>query len=396
MRSNSFSRYLFYFSLLILFLDSMYAYFLWNINTDYLTVFVFLLGVIYHLTSKEGLFNKKMCLVACFFFLASQIWTVLDLPIKYSIVQLFKTGILYMVLILPVFRKREVLKLLTISYGIIMGCSLVVYLLCMMIDFPSFGYLSFNDGKYEFINHLLYIQPTSIFDLFRFNSIFLEPGHIATIASYLLFANEYDFKHNKYLIPILLAIVFSLSLAGFMLTAFGYLFFLMQTNASMKKMRKIIVYVLILGSVFYLISNYNDGSNVINEVVLSRLELDEEKGIAGNNRFSAGLERHFENAVRSGEIITGIGANKYEIVTEESDFSAAGYKVYLLRDGIIGTALVFMFYFLIARVGPYKRKLYLMLLLYVLSFLQRAYPEWWAWILPFVCCGFKMRNVIKE
>lgn len=395
MKSNNFCRYLFYFSLLILFFDSMYAYFLWNINTDYLTVFVFLLGILYHLNNREVSFHKNICLMASFLFLASQIWAITGLPISYSIMQLIKTGVLYMVLILPVDRKKEILKLLTTSYGVIMGCSLVAYMLCMTIGLPSFGNLSFNNGQYEFINHLLYIQPISI-DFFRFNSIFLEPGHVATIASYFLFANEYDFRHNKFLIPILIAIIFSFSLAGYILTAFGYCFFLMQTSSNLKIIRKIVIYVSILVSVFYLISNFNAGSNVINEAVLSRLELDEEKGIVGNNRFSSGVERYFENAINSGEIITGIGAENYNMVTEERDFSAAGYKVYMLRNGIIGTVLVFMFYFLIARTGPYKRKLFLMLLLYVLSFLQRAYPEWWAWILPFMCCGIEMRNVIKK
>ncbi len=396
MKSNYFCRYLFYFSLLILFFDSMYAYFLWNINTDYLTVFVFLLGILYHLNNREVSFHKNICLMASFLFLASQIWAITGLPISYSIMQLIKTGVLYMVLILPVDRKKEILKLLTTSYGVIMGCSLVAYLLWMTIGLPSFGYLSFNNGQYEFINHLLYILPASSYDLFRFNSIFLEPGHVAMIASYLLFANEYDFRHNKFLIPILLAIIFSLSLAGYILTTFGYCFFLMQTSSSLKKIRKIIIYVLLLISVFYLISNFNSGLNVINEVVLSRLELDAEKGIVGNNRFSLGVDMHYDNAVYSGEILTGLGAEKYEMVTEERDFSAAGYKVYMLRNGVIGTILIFLFYYLVARSGPYKRKLYLMLLLYALSFLQRAYPEWWAWILPFVCCGFKTRCLIKE
>lgn len=137
-------------------------------------------------------------------------------------------------------------------------------------------------------------------------------------------------------------------------------------------------------SAYYFALEYNQGDNVLNEAIVERLQYDEEKGIAGNNRTSEVVDIYFEDAIRFNEIWNGWGAEEYlSVVEADPEFVGAGYKVFLLRDGIVGAILIFLFYFLLARVGPQKKKLYLMLLLYAFCFLQRAYPTWEAWIFPF-------------
>lgn len=387
MRSNKFFRYLFFFSLLLLFYDSMYAYFLWNIKTDYITVFAFFSGILYHIIYRQVGFNRKKYLVASLFFLVSMLYAD-SINSGILILRLLKTAVLYMVLTITIDRKKELLKIITTSFSVIMGVSIVAFFLGMIVNLPSFGSLSFNDGQYEFTNYLLYIKPYSVLDIYRFNSIFLEPGHVAMIAAYLLFANDFDFKHNKYLIPIFIAVVVSLSLAGYVLVVAGYLLSLFPKSKKRGRLQKLFYFALLLLSVYYLASVDNGGSNVLNDTIFSRLQYDTEKGIVGNNRTTAVADVYFEEAIKSGEIITGYGRKEYnEIVNSEEFFGGAGYKIYMLKNGIIGTILVFMFYLFVAEAGPNKKKLRLMLLLYSFSFLQRAYPEWWAWILPFVCCG---------
>lgn len=392
MSSNKFYRYLFFFALLLLFYDSMYAYFLWNIKTDYITIFAFLAGILYHMSCRQVVLNRKKYLVASLFFLVSMLYAE-SINSGIVLLRLLKTAVLYMVLTVSNDRKKELLQIVTISFSVIMGVSLVAFFLGMIVNLPSFGSLSFNDGQYEFTNYLLYIKPYSVLDIYRFNSIFLEPGHVAMIAAYLLFANDYDFKHNKYLIPIFVSVVVSLSLAGYVLVVAGYVLSLFQKSKKRGRLQKLFYFALLLLSVHYLASVDNGGSNVLNDTIFSRLQYDSEKGIVGNNRTTAVADVYFEEALKSGEIITGYGRKEYnEIVNSEEFFGGAGYKIYMLKNGIIGTILVFMFYLFVAEAGPNKKKLRLMLLLYSFSFLQRAYPEWWAWILPFVCSGVEIHN----
>jgi len=103
--------------------------------------------------------------------------------------------------------------------------SLLLFVLLLFQDItPPLGYISYDailDGKEietaysEYANYLLLIK--GVFYDIRFNSIFLEPGHLGMISSFMLFANGYNFKKKECWV-ILFAIILSLSLAGYVLT----------------------------------------------------------------------------------------------------------------------------------------------------------------------------------
>jgi hypothetical protein len=69
-----------------------------------------------------------------------------------------------------------------------------------------------------------------------------------------------------------------------MLTLIGYLFVLLTRGQSSKK--KLFTIIFIVLGVYLFGTYYNEGNNVLNETILSRLQSDEERGFSGNNRNS--------------------------------------------------------------------------------------------------------------
>lgn len=133
----------------------------------------------------------------------------------------------------------------------------------------------------------------------------------------------------------------------------------------------IITWFALLGAQFY-----NDGDNMMNELILSRLQYDKEKGLTGNDRSSQASDNIFYRVVSSGNILFGDPSVK--------DMTGAGYKVFIVNKGLIPALLFFIFYFSIA----YNRKKHgyskFFVLLIVLTFLQAAYPASYSWIVPFL------------
>ena len=76
---------------------------------------------------------------------------------------------------------------------------------------------------------------------------------------------------------------------------------------------------------------------------------------------------------------------QYKKYTENQYIQGAGYKLYLMKYGIIGTFLIFLFYYTIYRKSQNRKLMCSMLIVYILAFLQRAYPFWTSWIMIFTC-----------
>lgn len=55
-----------------------------------------------------------------------------------------------------------------------------------------------------------------------------------------------------------------------------------------------LLYVVLLLPVYYIGISYNDGDNQVNNLIISRLMPDKEKGFSGNNRVSEDFDIYFE------------------------------------------------------------------------------------------------------
>lgn len=219
--------------------------------------------------------------------------------------------------------------------------------------------------QYYFENHYLYlvdktwfIRPFSDIPSFvRFNSIFLEPGYLAILMMFLLFINKFDLKDHRNKVY-LVTLILTLSLAGFIMTILAFIAHKMQY--SRKRISILVGIGLSLFVAYSFFSEYNEGKNVINEAIISRLEVDKDKGIAGNNRTSEAMDEQYTSFLASPDVVFGLRkSNMLEF--------GVGYKAYLLKNGLIGMVLFIVFLLWIARLKNNYRSFVLMAL-YLLMF----------------------------
>ena len=164
-----------------------------------------------------------------------------------------------------------------------MFIGVLLYLANLVVSLPSLGVIKSDYGNIEisaglFKNYIAYIKPldsASTYSFLRFNGPFIEPGDLGCTAAFMLMAARFDFKRYDKLIWILIALIVSMSLAGYLLTIIAY-FFVLFSQKRISKMTMIVTIMCFLG-IYYLGSYYNGGDNVFNEAILSRLQSDEEK-----------------------------------------------------------------------------------------------------------------------
>lgn len=223
--------------------------------------------------------------------------------------------------------------------------------------------------------------------VYRFNGPFLEPGHQAMISCLLLFANKYNFKDCKYLWILLIAIIISFSLAGYVLLVLGYMFLKVHSVS------KVVLFAISLLIAGYVVTDvWNDGDNPVNVLIFERLEYDKDKGITGNNRTIEATDDYFYRCVKDGTIVLGIRGKD----VGKNNVRGAGYKIYLLNYGLVSLIIISIFYLLLIPPRSDKRYAYFFFLLLSIVFLQRAYPYWYSWMFPYVIgIGVTVKNRIK-
>ena len=218
-------------------------------------------------------------------------------------------------------------------------------------------------------------------------SVFLEPGHLGMIASFLLFGNSFKLK-NKYVLMIFISTLLTFSLAAYLLCFISYMSLLFFKNNRILSF----FFITFLFSLVYITSiKYNNGSNIINNLVIDRLMFDGEQ-ISGWNRFTDNFNDYYDNFITSPESLFGIGQN--ELVNLFPNRVSIGYKTYIIAYGLVGLLILFAFYFSLAL--KYRKKItFILLLIYSLSFLQRPYAVWDVQILIFICALPYINNLNK-
>lgn len=247
------------------------------------------------------------------------------------------------------------------------------------VEFPGwpiqFGDLDVN-FSYIFFNYGVLLRGLSdVAENVRFQSVFLEPGYLGTLLAFLLYANKYDFKqwYNK---VFAVALILTFSLAGYITSIAGYTFFLFLHGRSIGKFTIGLLFIL---AIFYGAQSYNGGNNVVNELIVNRLQFDQELGISGNNRFSDKTRDYYDYYMSRGGLWTG-ATN----VSDVTDISGAGYMRFFITNGIIAAIFYLLFYLCLARSSYNRRYGNGFVLLVVLTFLQAAYPSSFSWLIPFI------------
>lgn len=228
---------------------------------------------------------------------------------------------------------------------------------------------------YDFPNYFLYIQLKYTGALAgAFSGYCIEPGYLSLLCVCLLFIAKFNLKDKRTFIFII-AIIFSMSLGGYILMIVGYMmvYFMKRKKHMAKTLFGGALIVLVLYALFVYISQLDNGNNVIAQEILSRLAFDSDKGIAGNNRENAIAEIIIDKFFYSDAIWWGIGEEKW--VTDaymQEGFDACSWRIFVVKYGAIYTAFAIVLILKYCK-DVSKSEIYIPLLtVYLLDFIQHA------------------------
>lgn len=359
----------------------MFAWFLWGL----IPIQVIFLNVIFSgvfFFSSINLFSlNKSNLISIIFLISIQLYVVMDLNANGMIIAMLHAAILSCVLLLKDKIKIDLFNFFTCSFSIILSISIFTWILFLIgISLPNYS-IDFNNGNYYYYNYYFFLLNYADIDLPipRFSSIFLEPGHLGMITSFLLYANQFDFKRKE------VWILFVATLLTFSLAAYVLLLLSVLILAFFKSKRPMLNLLLLLAFLFAFYSYFSildNGDNVVNNLILERLQVNDGE-VSGNNRSSAELDIYFEQFINSTNAFFGIGPTKYTDLFSGIGTGNAGYKVFISTYGLIGTTLLFILYIAITSYNPSKLSI-MLLIIYIFSFLQRAYALWDVELLIFI------------
>jgi hypothetical protein len=327
------------------------------------------------LNSSKITFSKLIIIFFCVLLFSEQILPHFKLTSAISAIRQILT--ISFVLIMHNEEKRKIIRLTTTIYAWIVGISLVFYIFIVFCGFQFpytvIKYPNIVTTYPDFRNYIFLINSNgyNIFD--RFRSVFTEPGHLGMISALMLYANSYRLKKKSVFIVFISALM-SFSLAAYVLLIIGYFIyeFINGKKIYAKLAKIILVITLLAGSGIYIYTKYSD--SLISQLIISRLEYDEDKGIAGNNRNSLFFDNYYEKEFyKDASIyIFGVGDDYF---MKNLAGKTSSYKVFIVKYGLTGIVLLFIFYLSIVYESKSKL-LFGLFVLYCASFWQRPYALW--------------------
>ena len=229
------------------------------------------------------------------------------------------------------------------------------------------------------------IDQRSFLEIFpRFHSVFLEPGHLGS-ACVLLLLTQYGNWKKWYNIILLIATLMTFSLAAYVLLTITI--FLNLWLQGKDVLYKLLTVVLMLTVVTIASFYYNNGNNLLHDLIILRLEVYDGE-MVGNNRTSEDFETEFDNYITSSDVLTGRDMPK--------DISGnSGYKVFIYENGFIGLVLVLLLYVSSMWYATNYKALIATYIIAVLAFIVRGYPLWYSNFIPLYIMAYMNKNEIR-
>lgn len=389
--SNALSYYYFFIiAFILIFFQTLQVYFFWGLVRYVIIqslVFVSIILLIslgklkIRKTTNQQLFSIFLLWIVFLYCMLTNNWqeNLLDTVI------LLEISIL---ILLPYYIKKDLYKCLLNCFVYLNTISLFFWFL-MLAGVPLPNTYAEN-MDYKFYNYYFFLFDTDYeFWIFpRYSGVFSEPGHVSMISAFFLYINR--FKWNSFHTIVLLTVVLmSFSLAGYLLAFVSYVLHLILNFKEKKKI--IIVVLLSLGFLGYTIYSFNDGDNVMNELILSRLEYDD-GDIKGNNRESASFEGVYHWFLDRGNLLFGEGAR---ILKKWNVEQTASWRDFFVRFGILGLILTGLLYILILSSNRSKAALGF-LFIYFVSFLQRPHALYLYELVLFILAMTVIENSKKR
>jgi hypothetical protein len=273
--------------------------------------------------------------------------------------------------------KIKVFDFLTKGMGILLGVSLFFYVSHLLgLPLPS-STIGVSTLGYTGINYYFFLTNLELIDFYRFRSIFAEPGHLTMGLMLLLFANKFNMR-NKWVVVLMLAQLFTLSLAGVVAIGFSLLVYSFSRQINTLVPRLIIGAVIVFS--FFFVGSLGE-DDLLYLAIVSRLTVNENTGrLHGNNRTDADTDAFYEKYSETSDFFFGLGNETTSAIVSEG---GAGYKIFLIRFGLISAVFVLAFYLAFAlNYRQYEVFCFFLLLMLLLS--QNAYPFWFCVVFTFI------------
>lgn len=337
--------------------------------------------------------NQIRYVVFSFLIYIAKIYTMYLIKGSFDLIGMCNQAVLpvtvYLMLCIQDIEKKSVLSYITKWLGLILIPGIILYLVSFFITLPDFGIIQTDYGGNFYgepcHNYLFYIKQIHLgaTGMYRFNGPFIEPGDLGCVSAFLLYATNFDFKKYKYLWAVFASLILTFSLAGYILTLFGYAAILMtQNKLSAKKLLTGFIFVLI---VINFGTYYNDGDNYVNNSILSRLQDDDLSLNSANGRLSTQKLEFFYSMFENPNILF-FGYDKNTMSFLNNEFGAgAGFYSIVLSIGLVGVILYILPYLYITFSAQNKRYA-LLFFVFLILYLYQRFDLFWISII--LCYSF--------
>lgn len=358
---------LYAFSLFIYFLQSLYAWFLWgDLFKSIVLLFCFFCCYFNRTNNREvynGNSNKKLIIVFLFVVLFNSVIGEGFFPLARVI---FQTFIFYDILCLKSIAKKGLFEYYANLFGWLSLLSIIGWIL--FLNGVSLPHSRLVDGVYGYIfeNYYLFLYNEHLMYP-RFCCVFLEPGQYAMIAVVILHLYKFRLKSIP-LIALFVSLLFTLSLAGYLIMALSLFYYYFRPKHIWK-------FAVIVGAVILLFNHFRTetlGDNAINDKIIERLIITDGE-MAGNNRNSEDYIAYYQKFLSSDQLLLG---DRGQSMKNKWNGGNAGYRVYIVTNGVLGTFFTFLVFYLLYLESKNKKGAWMLLLIEILLFLQASVPFW--------------------
>ena len=376
---------------LFVFLNSICPWLTWSIDFRIFWVISTLLFTIFYLRHQHYFVHiTKRKLMPLFLFLLI-IWIQRGTFMAF----LFGIGLWWCVLVILLLKREYqiiLIHFITKWTSLIVGVSLLFYFLHLLgipLPYTNISYSESLSYSEPFQNYFFFIKLSNSY---RFQSIFLEPGHLTLVLAPLLFLHGYNIR-NKYVVVLLVAQIFTFSLAGYITLFFGIIWNTFFNNSANKK-SKHFLFVSVVIIVCIIVLNILFSENIFKILILDRLQVHNGQ-ILGYNRTNELFDVIYDNFLKSNRLLYGEPTKMEDLFLGHG---VAGYKVFILNYGVIGFVLGLLCYIYPIVLSKNKKTSigFTALLLLLLS--QNAYPLWWVFLIFLIvgACYFESDQLYNK
>lgn len=374
---HSLSETLFVIGVTLAFYESLHPWILWSLGA-YAYILSAICLISYVLISKtliiEPEYNKGHILLFCTYTILSVYLFFVSPSVTFT--HFISVAILIIIFYI-IFKAdgtllKKTLEVISKSMACILIVSIFGFFLYIIGFSLPYSSVTFGDDLYSFLNYYFFLtsDSSSLILIPRFQSIFLEPSHMAIAATFLLMTECGNWK-RWYNIILLISIIISFSLEAYVLLL--CLYFLNKWIQRKHFIRNLFISIsifilIIIGSFFY-----NDGDNMFNSLIVMRMEVDD-GDLAGNNRTTDYFDAEYESFLNSPDVWLGRDM--------DGSFGNSGYKVFIYENGFIGIILLVLFYGPLLYNRNNTRAAITALTLTMIHFIVRAHIMWESCILP--------------